>query len=413
MTPQKLNKEQSQLPTQLLMGILATFVVVCVGVPDTAEAQDTGNSSVKVFGFLKTGYTAARGGVESYGRQNASAPTAASLPLLASDDGEWSSTFQVAQSRAGVHIDAADTVRTTLEVDFINFDRSSPTVQALPRLRIATIRWSFADNQSLTLGQTWDLFSPLNSVTTNFVGNQFSAGNAGFMRQQLIWRGKFGATEFGTAVGMPGANPTSDIGNLERGILPTVSALAGVEVVKGGRLGVTVIGTELLYGDADKERQSFGGNVWGEYKRSGWLVRLEGYGGQNMANLGLLTLGSGHLDADVKEVGGWMSVRRTIGEKHVLQVTLGGAQVLNTKDMLQGYSANGDGTFTRVKSQGLGIERNFAARAGYTMNFAPRTSFFVEPMWFSTQHRIAVSETRRTHGERQTVGLEVGAVYRF
>jgi hypothetical protein len=392
-----------------VLGCLA--IAMTVGAPQ-ARAQD-GGLNADIYGFLKTGYTAARGGLESFGRQNASAPTAASLPLLAPKEGEWTSTFQVAQSRLGVHMDPVPELRTTLEVDFINFDRSSPTVQALPRLRIATLQWKPNANQSVTIGQTWDLFSPLNGVHSNFVGNNFAAGNAGFMRQQVIWRGTFGALELGGAAGMPGANASADVGNLERGLVPTVALLAGVRPAKGLRLGVTGIGTQMLYGDAERTRTSLGGNAWAEYKAHGWLVRGEGYVGQNLANLGLLTLSQGHMDADVREAGGWLALKKVVADEHVFHLTGGVAQVLNTEDMLVGYSAVGDGTFVRARGQGLGIERNFTARAGYVWKFAPGASFFVEPLWFATLHKLNASERNLSPAQRQSAGLELGAIYRF
>lgn len=387
-------------------------MVAWAGLAPEASAQD-GGLNASLYGFLKTGYTAARGGLESFGRQNASAPTAASLPLLAPREGEWTSTFQVAQSRLGVHLDPTPELRTTVEVDFINFDRSSPTVQALPRLRIATLQWKPSSTQSVTVGQTWDLFSPLNGVHSNFVGNHFAAGNAGFMRQQVIWRGQFGAMELGGAVGMPGANASADVGNLEKGLVPTLALLAGVQPTKGLRLGVSAIGTQMLYGDAERSRDSLGGNAWAEYKAQGWLLRGEGYVGQNLANLGLLTLGQGHMDADVREAGGWLAVKKVLADEHVLHLTGGLAQVLNTEDMLAGYTAVGDGSFARAGAQGLGIERNLSLRAGYAWNFAPGASVFVEPLLFSTWHHIEDSERSLTRGQRQSAGLELGAIYRF
>jgi len=45
-------------------------------------------------------------------------------------------------------------VRGQVEIDFTHFDQSSPTVQAFPRNRIASLDWNFAGDHHLFLGQT-------------------------------------------------------------------------------------------------------------------------------------------------------------------------------------------------------------------------------------------------------------------
>lgn len=379
--------------------------------PGLGAAQEAG-FQLDVYGFLKTGYTAAQGGVESFGRQNASAPTAASLPLLAVPEDQWTSSFHVSQSRLGVHLDPVQELRATVEVDFINFDQASPTVQALPRLRIATLTWRPAAGQELTLGQTWDLYSPLNPVHSNFVGGHFFAGNAGFMRQQLIWRGQWDAVKAGLAVGMPGNNPSPNVGNLEKDIYPSLAALASVQPVKGVEVGASGIVASLFYGDAERRRQSLSANLFAELKADGWIVRGEGYWGQNLGNLGTLTLSHGHMDADVQEAGAWLSVKKTLADKHELSLTGGFAQILNEDNMLAGYSVGGDGAFARAGGNGPGIERNVHLRGGYAFNFAPGASLFVEPLWFLTRHHLMPTEAASAP-ERASLGVEMGAIYRF
>jgi hypothetical protein len=211
---------------------------------------------------------------------------------------------------------------------------------------------------------------------------------------------------------MPGNNPGPNAGNLEKDIYPSVAALVAVQPVKGLEIGASGIAASLFYGDAERRRESLSGDLFVELKVDTWLVRGEGYWGQNLANLGSLTLSQGHMDADVQELGAWLSVKKTLADKHELSLTGGFAEILNKDKMLAGYSVGADGAFTRAGGNGLGIERNVHVRAGYALNFAPGASLFVEPLWFLTRHHLLPTEVSQ-EGERSTYGVEAGVVYRF
>lgn len=371
-----------------------------VALTSPAAAQE-----IRPYGFVKASATATRGGVESYGRQNASAATAASSPIFTPDAGEWASTFQVAQSRAGLAATLDPTVTAKLEFDFINFDVASPTVQALVRLRIASVTWEFLEGQSLTVGQTWDLFSPMNTLHSNFVGNNFSAGNAGFMRHQAIWLGSWDGVFAGAAVGMPGANAGASIGALERSLAPSIAVLAGLAPSESLKIGVTAIAASRER-DATNRTTSLGANLFAEYKTDALHVRAEGLWGQNLANLGTLTLGV-RGSGDVQETGGWVSARYKFEKGHAIHGTFGGAVVLTPDTLAVGYRLDPDGVALRA---GSGILSNMSARVGYEYWFAKKARLFFEPMLFRTEHKLL---DPAQDGARLSLGVEAGVVAGF
>src|SRR5690606_29398754 len=114
---------------------------------------------------------------------NASAVTAAGNPVLAALPHESGYTFQVAQSRLGFWFAEGQPIRGQFELDFVDFGKSSPTVQAVPRLRIAKVEWALSESTLLSVGQDWDLWGSVNPHTIDLVASSFQAGNTGFMRQ--------------------------------------------------------------------------------------------------------------------------------------------------------------------------------------------------------------------------------------
>ncbi|MEM1029813.1 MAG: hypothetical protein AAGN82_05650 [Myxococcota bacterium] len=373
------------------------------------EVRERPGVAFEPYGFIKAGVVYARGGFESYGRPNASAPTAAAHPMLVADPDGSSTSFQVQQSRLGLRVRPAPELTGTLEFDFISFDRSSPTVQAQPRLRIATVAWQPNERHTVVVGQTWDLFSPLNSVNHNYIGNLFQAGNAGFMRVQAQWHGHFGPAELGLAVGMPGANATPAEGAVERGSLPTAAARFAWTLDPSLRLGASSIATERTYGEGERRRVTLGGNLFVELTTATWTLRGEVNAGRNLANIGALTLGQGHEEADVDEVGGWLGLIKQFDD-HRLSGAVGMARVVDPASIRPGVVVDDQGAVQRDLRRGPGIERNLVLRAGYAYAFFPGASVFVDPVWMSTVHRGADEESL---GARSVWGVDAGAVYAF
>ncbi|MEM9696780.1 MAG: hypothetical protein AAGA56_29865 [Myxococcota bacterium] len=86
---------------------------------------------------------------------------------------------------------------------------------------------------------------------------------------------------------------------------------------------------------------------------------------------------------------------------------------MNEDGVRIGYAVGDDGAVTRALSHGLGVLRNVVVRGGYAYHFFEGASAFVEPMRFSTEHKIEGPLAETTDSVRETAGVEVGAVYRF
>ena len=355
-------------------------------------------------------------GVESFGNPNSSAMTAAANPLfLAAPDSAYLS-FQVQQTRAGLMVGEGTPVRGQIEIDFIHFDQASPTVQAFPRIRIAEASWLMTKTQKLFIGQSWDLFSPVNNHTSNLVGNLFQSGNAGFMRHQLGYIGQFGGFELAMALGFQGANSGPSFGNLEIDSIPTGSLRLAYRTEKSGWFGVSAIGSgpRFVKGTDSERRAAYGLNAFADLNLGPINLRAEFYYAQNMANLGSLTLGSGRFGVDVRDLGGYVSAKANLG-KHALYLIGGGAVVVNSDDLIPGYTPSTTTTAAvRSATLGPGIEWNSTFRAGYSYSPFKGLSLVLEPLLYVTKHKLAQADLDNgTDPKRVTPGLELGALFVF
>jgi hypothetical protein len=405
-------------PRALLSALITAFTLLALLDPAVALSDAPPEASqpfFKPYGFIKP--TIAFGnGVESYGFPNFSALTAAANPLFLANPDDMSLSFQVAQSRLGEGLPA----QGILEVDFVHFDQSSPVQAAFPRLRIAQASWQINPHNQLAIGQNWDVFSPLNAHTFDFVGNSFQAGNSGFLRQQLAWFGTFDSLELVLAAGMQSPNNGSAIGNVELSDAPTLSLRAGYKPSKGNQVGVSAIATRLRFSE-DKTRYAYAGNLFAELSTTvgGQLnLRFEAYGGANLGNLGALTLGYGHADADIFEAGGFLSGKHSFTSSQALQFVAGAAFVFNPDDMKLGYSP-GDATTTpatsptRSGANGPGIERNVNLRLGYVYTPVDKLSLVIEPFLMLTRHHLDDAARAKFDPNRSGYGAELGALYQF
>jgi hypothetical protein len=380
--------------------------------PTTAEAPSTALPiPVQFYGTLWTSATLSTA-VESFTYPNSTAITAAANPAVFSQPNDLFLSFQVQQSRVGVRIGDRWPVRGQLEIDFIHFDLSSPTVQAYPRVRIAEVAWLPNEHHSVSLGQGWDLFSPLNAHTANLVGNYFTAGNSGFMRHQLRWVGSFGALELAAAVGMPGANAGPTFANFETGALPTGALRVSYRRPKLW-FGASFVGTAARFATAtaSERREALGANVFIEASAGPVEVRAEGYVGDNLASLGALTLAAGRYGQSVSEMGGWASLKVTAG-MHQLYANVGAAAVLDPAVLALGYTpATMTAAATRTPAAGPGILSNISARMGYQINPWRGLGVAIEPFVYRTVHKQDDAST--VSGERLALGATLAAMLTF
>lgn len=397
------------------MRALPLAVVLAVACSTSiAEAQQppkTDALPVEVHGTLRT-MAVVGTAAESFGNPNFSAITAAANPLFVKSPDHAYMSLQVQQSRFSIAVGDVETTRGMIELDFVHFDQSSPTTAAFPRLRIAQIEHVIAPGHRLFIGQGWEPFSPLHPYGFNLVGSGYQAGNAGFFRQQAGWTGLFGTFEATAAVGLPGVNSGPALGNLERGVTPT-GTLRLAYKTKPLMVGVSAIATDLKF--EETRRAAWAGNAFLEANLGDTSLRAEGYFGQNTANLALLTLAMGYETANVRDAGGYVSVRQKFGELHAVHLSLGTAGIVNREQLRAGYTPAKDATTpaVRVAGNGPGIVWNRMARCGYA--FTPRKglSFVVEPFFFQTRHHLVGPDITSNRLNRVAVGVEAGAMLTF
>jgi hypothetical protein len=394
-------------------------------VSKVAHAAHTLAEYVRIYGILRPLVSFAGRAVESFSNPNQSAPTAAANPAVALLPNDSRLSFQVAQTRFGMWIGEKTPLRGHLEFDFIDFARSSPTVQSLIRLRIATIEFDPVEKLTLIAGQDWDLFAPINPHGMNLVGGHFQSGNTGFMRNQLKVLYKLNdKLELAGAIGLQGNNAAFRDASLELGRMPTFALRATALLGKFGRAGVDAIATRLRLSPGPSERFTLAGSagIFGELAVTDTTqVRFEGYLAQNLANLAALGLSQATLADDIREIGGFVSVRQTFLNRHAVYGSFGTAQVFNGGEVAPSYAyaaaaagatpALGSAT---LAGTGPGIRWNDKALLGYDFKPLKALAFGVELFWFKTRHQLqAVDVPRAGNTTRKAFGADVGMVYSF
>lgn len=386
-----------------------------------AAAPAIAGLPIRATGIVRTAAVVTTG-VQSFAYPTAAAITAAANPALLADSGDLLLSFQTQQTRAGLIVGEGTAVKGQIELDFIHFDTSSPTVQAYPRLRIGLVDWTVAPGQRLFLGQTWDIFSPLNTHSFNLVGNLFTAGNTGFMRHQLAWLGRFGAVEIAAAAGMQGANGGSAFNNVERALAPSLAARLGYHLASNSWLGVSAIATSLrLTSGADQERRTaFAANAFGDLSFGAINLRTEAYVAQNGANLGLLNLGAGRFGTDVMDAGGFVSVKATAGA-HAVALMGGLATVLDAAKVVPGYTPGTPATGATkpvigvaAPAAGPGVESNTTLHLVYSFSPLRGVQLVAEPYVYATRYKLAAADAALgVKAEASAYGIECGALYTF
>jgi hypothetical protein len=403
-------------------GVAPPAVAPAVVSPAAPSVLDSVLQAFRPYATIKPTVIASSAAVESFSQPNASAITAAGNPVLATAPADPRLTFQVAQSRAGVWLNEKGVVRGQVELDFIDFTKASPTVASLPRLRIAKVEWAPTDAFTLMVGQDWDLHAPVNAHGSNMVGARFQSGNLAFMRQQIKAVGRLGDFELGGAIGMEGANVTSKDAAFELSGVPTF-ALRGAWLVGKGKVGLSGIVTSLrLNLGAPTERRAMAGGVtaFADVTFGRTTVRGELSAGQNMANLGLLSLGQGG-PKDVGEWGGFVSVRQGITDMHFVYGTAGLMRVFNRDAVRPSYSyptVPADGTPPAFSTAGLagtgpGIVHNAGVTLGYELRINKNLAFLLEGFFLQTEHQLLATDVDRADPTRRALGGELATFVTF
>jgi hypothetical protein len=395
--------------------------------PPAAEAAAPSAPLFRPYAIIKPTFIAGSKAVESFSQPNASGMTAAGNPVLASlANGKSGSftTFQAAQSRLGFWFDEKGPVKGHLEFDFLDFTKSSPTTASLPRLRIASLDWALSKTFTISAGQDWDLYSPINPYTTDIPAVAFEASNSGFMRQQAKFIYHNDSVELAAALGLAGVNNGAKFNAVEYSRLPSLALRAALLFGKAGRVGVSAIGSRWRFapGAANERTATIGAvNIYGDvtpFER--FNVRFEGYLGKDLATLGALTLANGTVANDLNEAGGFISAKYGFTDEHALYLTAGTAKVLNDGKVLPSYTyaATADGStpaFTSAApTAGVpGIIANTNLRLGYEYRYSKLLALQIEGVYFHTHHKLNDVDVTRFDGVQEAVAGEIGLLYTF
>jgi hypothetical protein len=382
--------------------------LVLTSLPAATMAVTVNGFEATAYGFLKASSMYSTQGLASYNNINMSAPTNAMGRLSTRPQDKTSRmSFQTQQTRMGVNLKKGDNLTAKFEFDFIDFNKSSPTTQMNPRVRIASVTY-VNGNHKMIIGQDWDLFSPVTSYTFDYVGLYFLAGNVGFMRQQAQYLYSAGEWELGGALGMAGNNPGVVDGNLETSKSPTYALRATRKIGPKGRVGVSGIYSRLTYNQPTENgttHDSYAGNAFFENVWERFELKSEAYYGQNLANIGALSIGRGTQTSNVKEYGATLTGYYRIIDRNSLFGGLGVARIDNS-GRLQPLTV---GTATANVIANPGIRSNFLARVGWEFKVTEDLSWMTEVSRYETKSKIA---DNRYQGNI-AYGLETGVQLRF
>jgi uncharacterized membrane protein (GlpM family) len=357
--------------------------------------------------------------VESFSQPNAVAITAAANPVLATAPTTPRMSFQVAQSRLGLWLNEKGAIRAQAEIDFIDYTKATPTVASLPRLRIAKIEWAPTEHFTLIAGQDWDLHAPVNPHGSNLVGARFQSGNVGYIRQQVKALGRVGNLELGAAIGMEGVNAAAKEAAFELSLVPTFAVRAAYLVGSNGRVGVSGLATSIIMGlgKTDQRRAFAGGaTAFADVTFGRTTLRGELSVGQNMANIGMLSIGFGSLAHDMPEWGGFISVRHGFTDMHFIYANAGLMRVLDRVSVVPSYTSTtaSDGVVTSaLGTTGPGMLHNAGATLGYELRLSKNLGFLLEGFFMQTEFRLLDADAARLNPTRQAVGGELAAVVTF
>ncbi len=375
----------------------------------TAMAEEAGK--IDFYGFLLANTTTSIGSVDSLGRNNLVAFNSAANPALAAHPNTTNNTFQIQQSRLGLKYHSPFDVMALTEVDFVDFNKSTPTVASFPRLRRAVIQWT-DEAWTWNIGQDWDLFSPLGPTTYNYIGHYFLSGDLGFMRLQAQALHKGDNNETGFAVGFPSFNNQTQQSTAEYSKLPTLS-LRQTFYTNDFTWGGSAIVGHLESNILNKKLTPYALNVFLKYLSQDYELNFESYYGENVENLSLQGLGYSSTFQHLKEAGTYATLRFKISENQRIFGGLGYAEVLNPHKLTPSYDTPIGATkpvlnlLTGV-STGYGISKNATLRLGYEHQIRQKLNFFVETSYLYTEHKLKDADLSTYSPYRHAQVIETG-----
>ena len=377
----KLNRYLSLSTSCFLFGFIS------IGLASTAFAE----ISVQHYGFIKPTLTLSGNAASSFGNKNMNAATAA-FPITNRLDERGRTNFNIGQSRYGMDIKANEQLTGRIELDFVNFDKASPSTAALPRVRIAKIEYSMSEGLTIMAGQDWDLFSPVNPHTFNFVGNYFQGGNSGFMRQQLNLKCRSESTEVAVGLGSPGNNNDRGDASVELTELPVLQARLTYLIDPKNKLGTGALYNRRGYilGNDVIRRSVLGYTLFADLEFSPMIqFRTEGYYGRNLNDSGALTLSNGTANQTQNEIGGYATTKINLDAKLSVFGGVGIAKVLNDEDVAISVVSSSAGITQSVNNS---ITENKQIKAGIAYKPQPELTTYIELARFITNYRAVGSD---------------------
>jgi len=126
-------------------------------------------------------------------------------------------------------------LRGYLEMDFFNFrgEDDHNILNNEPRIRQLWIAFD-QPKWRILMGETWDLFAPLNTATLNTNGNYWFGGNAGFRRPQLQGRYRFGFSGGHGLTVAASINANVGVSREEEGTIVNSGQDSGIPVFEAG-----------------------------------------------------------------------------------------------------------------------------------------------------------------------------------
>ena len=356
-----------------------------------------------MFGVVNVGVLHSDRMVKSYGKDSMTAPTEVGRANEPLNDLNRTS-IQSAQSKFGWNFRANENISGVLELDMVNFDKSTPSTHEL-RVRKASFQYQRSDSSRIRIGKDFMIFNGVGPHTSNWVGGNYRAGNTGFILDEMVYFRPLGAWELALSLGNFGRN----FGETNNPIAGTYSDLSFPSYTvrlenKGewGHWGLAYMGSIGLRSDLAVSGQPrveawaakvyFDLNFW----QANW--RFSVYQGVNAADLALLGLAhakQGTNEFNVEEEGAFLSVQHQLTEKQALY---GGVSAARIKNPTVGVVANT-------------LSKNQVLRLGYKQELEKGLHGFVEFSEFSSDY-VATTGTTQVNTYKAFLG-HAGFLYTF
>ena len=338
------------------------------------------------YGFVKSDYVYTTHATLSYGRENLVAPNQAKRHVQR-DDSVGSSNIQLGDSRLGFKSEFGKILTGVIELDFIDFDKSSPNVNIRPRLRQSYFTLGLDNGWEFFAGQKWDIFSPLNPDTYNIINNLFYNGNVGWIREQFGLKYKF-SDDFQTSLALGnGSVNTSASPNvsLEKSKRPTLAFQLKWNILPKHSLYFSGIRTTRTYynPDVDSTINADRPLVYdGSY--NSFLIGNElGKSSRIRRDASGLSLGSEHKFLSEKIILKWeANWGRNLSDLNVLGI--GQAQLITSENR---YLSSPYGAFIQTDPSGLLNASNPNSLRKYNQTRTEVLSILENGIWFSTIYK--------------------------